>query len=348
MHSILKVNIEIPRPCRIVLDDYNIRMLRAISRRVDSRTFRGIDNWLLTKGYKTDPSTLESFIMKSKKSSPKDFFNPGTASRFSLERLETYPFNYSFNFRSPRPSGDSTNDVVYGDFYPNYSLNAPATIIFSGWLETATDYSRLAHRVGLSGRNLWVMDLPYHARRTPEGTKSGELSITGDLVRTLETIRQAVIDARALVNAVKALGSKDVAVVGFSLGAWVGSLLALVEPSVSKLILVTPVVRPDKLLLSSPLFSSLREGIDAEGSVNLFESLSHLYIPARGEPVVDCREVHLLGSRDDPLAPPWVVDELSNSWGCNSKILPGGHITLYITSRLWKNILFLLSPNGSK
>ncbi len=321
-------------------------MFRAISRRLDRRTFTGIDNWLASKGYKTDPSALDSFIAKSKKSSPREFFNGQNPTAAQLKKLETYPFNYTFSFPSPRPSGNVLNDHVWGDFFPNYSLTAPAAIIFSGWLETATDYSRLAHRMGLSGRNLWAMDLPYHARRAPEGTRSGELSITGDMVRTLETIRQAVIDARALVNALNALGTKDIAVVGFSLGAWVGSLLALAEPSISRLILATPVVRPDKLLLSSPLFTSLRQGVDAERSVNLFDKLSHLYLPARGEPIIDPQSIHLLGSVDDPLAPPWVVNELADSWKCNGKILPGGHITLYLTPRLWKNIFSLLASNG--
>jgi pimeloyl-ACP methyl ester carboxylesterase len=322
-------------------------MFRALSRRVDRRTFTDIDNWLLSKGYRTDLSALDDFITSSKGSSPKEFFDTNATSQVKLERLESYPFNYLFSFPSPRPSGDASNDVVRGDFYPNFSLNAPAAIVFSGWLETATDYSRLAHRVGLVGRNLWAMDLPYHARRTPEGTKSGELSITGDLVRTLQTLRQAVIDARALIKALSASGIGDIAVVGFSLGAWVGSLLALVEPSISKLILATPVVRPDKLLLSSPLFTSLRSGIDGKRGDDLFENLSHLYIPARGKPLVDNRGIHLLGSVDDPLAPPWVVKELSRSWKCRSKILPGGHITLYVTPRLWKNIFYLLSANDS-
>ncbi|NLI99424.1 hypothetical protein GX441_12325 [bacterium] len=322
-------------------------MFRAYSRKLDYRVFSGIDRWLAGRGYKTDARALDSFINLSRMQTASTFFYTGISNKVSIDKINHYPSNYSFSFPSPAPSGKKENDTVFGDFFPRFSLKAPSVVIFSGWLETETDYSRLAHKMGLAGRNFWAMDLPYHARRTPQGTKSGELSITGDIVRTLNMIRQAVIDARVLVKTIKELGSDDIAVIGFSLGAWVGSLLALCEPSIARLILATPIVRPDRLLVSSPLFNSLRNGVAEEQSLSLFEDLGHLFIPYKSQPVIDRKKVHLLGSIDDPLAPPGDVDELASSWECEKRILPGGHITFYITPRFWKSIFQTLSPNHS-
>lgn len=265
--------------------------------------------------------------------------------RVELHRDSDYPLIYSFYFDSQLPSGYRENDLVQGECFPSRPLHAPAVIVISGWLEGSTDYSRLAHWVELSGRNLWTMDHPYHIRRTPFGARSGELSITADLLRTLNAVRQAVVDARTLIGALWELGSRDIAVLGFSLGGWVGALLALSEPKVSSALLVAPVVRPDELFMHSPFFSSLREGIEIEDRLHVFDRIPHLFLPKQCEPLVEPQRIHLIGAHEDPLATPRSLHELSSRWGCNREILPGGHITLYFTRRLWQRIFTLLHPN---
>lgn len=317
-------------------------MFRLYSRRVDRRIFSDINHWLAQRDDFTDPEELRRFVRNAEKTNPGEFFSLSKRTRVELKRTSEYPLSYTFRFDSPLPSGYEENNRVQGECLPEYPLSSPAAILLSGWLEGASDYSRLASWVGRCGRNLWAMDLPYHMRRTPQGTRSGELAITPDVVRTLKAVRQAVVDARVLISAMWELGSRDIALLGFSLGGWVGSLLALSEPKVSKAVLVTPVVRPDELFLNSPFFSSLREGIEAEDRLHVFDRIPHLFLPKHCEPLVEPQRIHLIGAHEDPLATPSSVNELSSSWGCKKEVLSGGHITLYFTPRLWQRIFTLL------
>lgn len=278
---------------------------------------------------------------------PAEFFSLFQPTRVQLRKNSEYPLTYSLCFDSQLPSGYRENDLVQGECLPSRPLHAPAVIVISGWLAGSRDYSRLANWVGLSGRNLWTVDQPYHARRTPGGTRSGELAVTSDLMRTLKAVRQAVVDARTLIRALWELGSRDIAILGFSLGGWVGSLLVLTEPKVSKALLVTPIVRPDELFLHSSFFSSLRDSLKEEDSAGGFGPLSHLFLPIHGTPVVDPLNIYLIGAHEDPLTAPRSLNELSSIWGCKKEILPGGHITLYFTRRLWRRIFTLLNaPSG--
>lgn len=322
-------------------------MFRAYSRRVDRRLFSAINRWLAQRGDRTDPIKLRRFTASAEKASPEEFFSLPKRTRVELKRTSEYPLSYTFRFDSPLSSGYGENDLAQGEFFPKHHLSAPAVIVLSAWLEGATDYSRLAHWIGLSGRNLWAMDLPYHGRRAPRETRSGELAITADVVRTLRAVRQAVCDARVLIRTLWELGSRDIAILGFSLGGWVGSLLALAEPKVSKALLLTPVVRPEELFLNSPLFSALRNGVREQDRVQVFNKLRHLFLPVHGMPVIDPEQIHLIGAHEDPLAPPDSLRELSLGWGCGEDILPGGHITVYLTGRLWRRIFSLLHPNQS-
>jgi len=322
-------------------------MFRLYSRRVDRRIFSDINHWLARRDDFTDPEELRRFVRNAEKTSPEEFFSLSKRTRVELKRTSEYPLTYTFRFDSPLPSGYEENDRVQGECLPEYSLSSPAAILLSGWLEGASDYSRLASWVGRCGRNLWAMDLPYHMRRAPQGTRSGELAVTPDLVRTLKAVRQAVVDARVLISAIWELGSRDIALLGFSLGGWVASLLALSEPKVSKAVLVTPVVRPDELFLYSPFFSSLREKVRVEERLNAFDQIPRLFLPKQGEPLVEPGRIHLIGSHEDPLATPASVKELASSWGCEVEIIAGGHITVYLTGRLWRRIFSLLHPNQS-
>jgi pimeloyl-ACP methyl ester carboxylesterase len=304
--------------------------------------FASINRWLAARGDRTDSRELDRFTKSALYATPAEFFSISQPTRIQLCKKSQHPLTYSLCFDSQLASGYSENDLVQGECLPSRPLHAPAVVVISGWLTGERDYSRLANWVGLSGRNLWTMDYPYHARRKPSGTRSGELAVTSNLVRTLQAVRQAVVDARTLISALWELGSRDIAILGFSLGGWVGSLLVLTEPKISKALLVTPIVRPDELFLRSPFFSSLRNSLKEEDRAGVFAPFSHLFLPMHGTPVAAPLNIHLIGAHEDPLVPPGSLGELSLIWRCRKEILPGGHITLYFTRRMWRRIFTLL------
>jgi dienelactone hydrolase len=72
---------------------------------------------------------------------------------------------------------------------------------------------------------------PYHGRRTPRGARfGGELYWTADVVRSIEALRQNVLDARALLAWLQAEDPRPVGVMGLSLGGALTLALTCLEP----------------------------------------------------------------------------------------------------------------------
>jgi pimeloyl-ACP methyl ester carboxylesterase len=323
-------------------------MFAAYSRHVDRRIFTSINSRFTALNHKNDSPALEKFTTSIANQDIGDFYLPPQYPGVSISKTAEYPLVYKLQLPSPVLSGYAENDVVHGDCYPRHSLSAPAVILVSGWLMDNGDRSRLADQVARCGRNLWTIDIPYHGRRTPQGTTSGELFVSSDIVRCLNAVRQLVAEVRVLAAALRKLGVTDIALLGFSLGGWAGALLSVVEDAFSRILLVTPVVRPDELLLSSPYFSFARKGFNEKHETEILDKLERLYLPRALAPAVSPDSIHLIGAHEDPLAPPRDIAELSAAWGCTKTILPGGHVTVYITPRLWRNVINALDvSNGA-
>ena len=74
-----------------------------------------------------------------------------------------------------------------------------------------------AHWAGVLNRLGWTAvfyDLPYHFRRRPKGTWSGELVFGGNLIRSAEAIRQSVTEVRMVTRMLKAAGACPQGVLG--------------------------------------------------------------------------------------------------------------------------------------
>lgn len=98
----------------------------------------------------------------------------------------------------------------------------PTLLYLHGWLqpETAMEEALILTQLALR-LDLDVVQLqpPYHGRRQPRGSRfSGELYLSADLLRTLEAIRQNVIEARELTSWLIAAGHGPVGVTGLSMG----------------------------------------------------------------------------------------------------------------------------------
>lgn len=98
----------------------------------------------------------------------------------------------------------------------------PTLLYLHGWLqpETAMEEAFVLTQLALR-LDLDVVQLqpPYHGRRRPRASRfSGELYLSADLLRTLEAIRQNVIEARELTSWLIASGHGPVGVTGLSMG----------------------------------------------------------------------------------------------------------------------------------
>lgn len=115
------------------------------------------------------------------------------------------------------------------------------------------------------GINVYLMQLPYHYDRKPEGSLfSGEYFWSANIGRNAQAFKQAVYDAAQLYLFLSEKASKPVFVTGFSMGGGIGLKLAALYP-LEGLFIINPVCNISKLTWESQLFSPIRSDLELNG-----------------------------------------------------------------------------------
>jgi hypothetical protein len=126
-------------------------------------------------------------------------------------------------FTSPLATVYPENNITHGRYFPAKSRGR-VILVLPQWNSGAQGHvalCRLLNRFGLSALRL---SLPYHDRRMPEGQVRADYMLSPNLGRTLQAVRQAVIDARAAIDWLESEGYKEFAVLGTSLGSCVAMI----------------------------------------------------------------------------------------------------------------------------
>lgn len=143
---------------------------------------------------------------------------------FALAPPESYELaGGKLSFVSPVRSGVAENDRVQADYFPVVTNGAgsrgPAVLVLPQWNSkdgAQTGLCRLLNRFGLSALKL---ALPYHEGRKPPELVRADFTLSPNVGRTLQSCRQAVLDARAAVHWLEAAGHAPIGIVGTSLGS---------------------------------------------------------------------------------------------------------------------------------
>jgi hypothetical protein len=135
-------------------------------------------------------------------------------------------------FPSPIQTRWAENNTCYGyHLRLGDSKPHPAFLILHGWGRRALsiEFWRVGLRLARHGIESLFLVMPFHLRRAPPGSWSGEYMISGDIVRTAECFQQAVLEVRAILPWLKQF-SPAVGFFGMSLGGIIGHLAMTVEP----------------------------------------------------------------------------------------------------------------------
>ncbi|MBV9949236.1 MAG: alpha/beta hydrolase family protein, partial [Myxococcales bacterium] len=160
--------------------------------------------------------------------------------------------------------------VVARWMYPRVGPRRRALVYVHGWLEPgplveqALFLPRLYARLGVDTLHL---QLPFHGTRNPKASLfHGELFWTGDLVRSLEAMRQSVMDARTLVAWLRTQGYTEVGVTGISMGGSIAMVLACLEPATPDYVI--PIVGHLQLIDAieeAPIFWRMKHDLERFG-----------------------------------------------------------------------------------
>lgn len=135
-------------------------------------------------------------------------------------------------FASDVSTDIAENNIVWAKLAES-GLRDHALVVFHHW-NASSRQDQLARFFSRRGISVVEMALPYHFERSRPGAAHADYILSPNLGRTIQAMRQAVLDGRKLIRWLKIQGYKEVSVLGMSLGSWVAGLVAAHEPAVAK------------------------------------------------------------------------------------------------------------------
>lgn len=122
------------------------------------------------------------------------------------------------------------NNTVVARYIPAAKPSKRAVIVLPQWNADAESHvalSRILARFGISALRL---SLPYHDERMPAELERADYMVSGNVGRTLQACRQAVLDVRQCVDWLESRGYEAIGITGTSIGSCIGFLSHVHEP----------------------------------------------------------------------------------------------------------------------
>lgn len=145
------------------------------------------------------------------------FFTP------SPSQPEEFDFDgFWLRFPSSLKTPYANNNTVQARFFP--TTGARAVIVCPQWNAQADSHIALCTALNRFGISALRLSLPYHDERTPDGLTRADYMVSANIGRTIQAVRQSVLDIRRAADWLFAQGYKQVGLIGSSIGSCVSWL----------------------------------------------------------------------------------------------------------------------------
>jgi dienelactone hydrolase len=124
------------------------------------------------------------------------------------------------------------NNIVWAEISESGSFDQ-AMVVFHHWNATARN-GQIAKFLSRHGITVVAIAMPFHFERRRPSSLHADYMLSANLGRTIQSIRQGVLDGRKLIRWLKSEGYREISVLGMSLGSWVAGAVAAHDPAVSK------------------------------------------------------------------------------------------------------------------
>ncbi|ESY89634.1 alpha/beta hydrolase [Mesorhizobium sp. LNHC209A00] len=185
------------------------------------------------------------------------FFADPNLSDHGFERLDGW-----LKFPSDISTDVQQNNGVWAKITESGSFDQ-AMVIFHHWNASSWNH-QIASFFSKRGITVVEITMPYHFERSRPGSLHADYMLSANLGRTIQSVRQAVLDGRKLVRWLKRQGYRDISVLGMSLGSWVAGLIAAHDPAVSKASLFLTAGSLADMVWTGRATRAIRESLEPE------------------------------------------------------------------------------------
>jgi dienelactone hydrolase len=177
-----------------------------------------------------------------------EFYSYARPSDFRLERREVQVFSTRavpdpkleakvretfgefLRFTSPVRTNYPENDLVNARWFP--ARGRRAIVLLPHWNSDAISYVSLCRVFNLMGIAVLRMSMPYHDIRMPAEIKRADYAVSANIGRTLDSVRQGVVDVRCCLDWLEQEGYTQLGIVGTSLGSCYAFIAAAHDPRI--------------------------------------------------------------------------------------------------------------------
>ena len=145
-----------------------------------------------------------------------------------LEAKVKGTFGEFLRFTSPARTPYPENNVVNARWFP--ARGRRAIILLPHWNADAVAYVSLCRVMNLLGISVLRLSMPYHDIRMPAETSRADYAVSANIGRTLDAVRQGVVDIRSCLDWLETQGYSQFGIVGTSLGSCYAFIAAAHEP----------------------------------------------------------------------------------------------------------------------
>jgi len=141
-------------------------------------------------------------------------------------RLEGDQLTWTSAVHTPSPE----NNIARARFFPAKTGSRKAIVVLPQWNaqpQSHVEACRIFNMIGMSALRL---TLPYHLERKPPELERADHLVSSNIGRTIQSVRQAVLDTRAAVQWLKSRGYEQIGILGTSVGSCVAFLAFAHEP----------------------------------------------------------------------------------------------------------------------
>ena len=133
-------------------------------------------------------------------------------------------------FTSPVATPFPENNLVNARWFP--ARGRRAVVLLPHWNADAISYNALCGALNWMGIAVLRLSMPYHDIRRPAEIDRADYAVSANIGRTLDSVRQGVIDVRCCLDWLESQGYNRLGIVGTSLGSCYAFIATAHDPRI--------------------------------------------------------------------------------------------------------------------